>query len=154
MALRKLRYDGDDILRKKAKPVVDFGKKLRELTEDMIETMNHYSGIGLAAPQIGVMRRVMVVDVGEGPVVFVNPEIIEISGEQERSEGCLSIPGKTGNVTRPAMTKIRAWDINGEKFEITGEELLSVAINHELDHLNGILYIDKASEVYDNEEEL
>jgi peptide deformylase len=142
MAIRKIRTDEDEILRKKCKVVTVFDENLEALVADMIETMYDANGVGLAAPQIGLLKRLFVIDVGEGPVVFVNPEIVALSGEQTGEEGCLSVPGKYGQVTRPNCATLRAQDQKGNWFEITGEELLARAMLHEFDHLDGKLYVE------------
>lgn len=145
MAIRNIRTEGDAVLRKNCREVTEMTPKLAELIEDMIETMYEANGVGLAAPQVGVLRNVVVIDVDEdpNPYVLINPEIIEMSGEQTGDEGCLSVPGKSGVVTRPNYVKVRALDENMEPFELEGTELLARAICHECDHLKGILYIDK-----------
>lgn len=151
MALRKVVYEGDDILRKKAKTVKEFNEKISELVDDMFETMKEYDGVGLAAPQVGMLKRIVVIDVGneEEPqrIELINPEIVETSGEIEGDEGCLSLPGKTGIVKRPEKVKVKAFDRNGKEIIVEGEGLLARALCHELDHLEGILYTDLATEV-------
>lgn len=151
MALRKLRLEGDDILRKKSKIVKEVNDKIKSLVDDMIETMYENQGVGLAAPQIGMLKRIFVVDIGEGPVVFINPEFVEQSGEQFGIEGCLSVPGKQGDVIRPYKVKVKALDQNGEEFLLEAEEFFARAICHEYDHLEGILYIDKAENIEENQ---
>lgn len=130
-------------MRKKCKPVSEITPKIVELVEDMLDTMYEANGVGLAAPQVGMLKRIVVIDVGEGPVILINPEIIEISGEQTGSEGCLSVPGKMGIVTRPNYAKVKAVDITGQNIIVEGEELMARALCHEIDHLDGVLYIDK-----------
>ena len=142
MALRNIRTIGDSILLKTCKPVKEINDRTLELIDDMLETMYEAQGVGLAAPQIGVLKRIVVIDIGEGPIVLINPEILETSGEQPGNEGCLSVPGKCGIVTRPNYVKVRAVDENMEEFELEGEELLARAICHECDHLDGKLYVD------------
>ncbi len=142
MAIRNIRILEDDILRKHCKPVKEMTPKTRNLIEDMLDTMYLAGGVGLAAPQVGILKRVAVVDVGDGPIVMVNPEILETAGEQSGMEGCLSLPGKHALVTRPNYVKIKAYDKNMEPFEVEGEELLARAILHEYDHLEGIMYVD------------
>ena len=115
--------------------------------EDMIDTMYEYDGVGLAAPQVGILRRIAVIDIGEGPIVLVNPEVIETSGEQTGEEGCLSLPGKSGQVTRPNYAKVRAFNENMEEYEVEGEELLARALLHEIDHLDGHMYTEKVEGV-------
>lgn len=142
MAIRNIRVEGEDVLRKKSREVTEMTPKIKELIEDMLDTMYEADGVGLAAPQVGILKRIVVIDVGEGYMVFINPEILETSGEQTGDEGCLSLPGKSGEVTRPNYVKVRALDENMEPFELEGEELLARAICHECDHLDGILYVD------------
>ncbi|MDO4622089.1 MAG: peptide deformylase [Eubacteriales bacterium] len=141
MALREIRIDGDEVLGKVCKPVKLMTPRTRTLIMDMLETMYDAYGVGLAAPQVGILKRIAVIDVtGEDPYVFINPEIIEREGEQTGDEGCLSIPGMVGVVTRPMKVKVRALDINMEPFELEAEGLLARACCHEFDHLDGILY--------------
>lgn len=143
MAIRELRLDSDEIMRKRSKPVKEMTQRIDELVGDMIETMREQNGVGLAAVQVGVLKRIFVVEVEENnPLVFINPEILEVEGEQVGYEGCLSVPGKTGVVRRPNQVKVRASDLQMKEFELTGEGLLARAILHENDHLNGILYTD------------
>ena len=142
MAIRNIRVEGEDVLRKKSREVTEMTPKIRELIEDMIDTMYEADGVGLAAPQVGVLKRIVVIDIGEGAMVFVNPEILETKGEQTGDEGCLSLPGKSGEVTRPNYVRVRAFDENMEPFEMEGEELFARAVCHECDHLEGILYVD------------
>ncbi len=143
MAIRELRLDSDEIMRKRSKPVKEMTQRIDELVGDMIETMREQNGVGLAAVQVGVLKRIFVVEVEENnPLVFINPEILEVEGEQVGYEGCLSVPGKTGVVRRPNQVKVRASDLQLKEFELTGEGLLARAILHENDHLNGILYTD------------
>ncbi|NLZ52257.1 MAG: peptide deformylase [Thermoanaerobacteraceae bacterium] len=144
MALRNIRKYGDEVLRKKSKKVDVFDERLHTLIEDMLETMREANGVGLAAPQIGILKRVVVIDVGEGVIELVNPEIIETEGEITKPEACLSVPGVVGEVSRPAKVKVKAQDKWGKSFEIEGEDLLARAFCHEIDHLDGILFIDKA----------
>ena len=144
MALRIIRLEGDDILRKKAKNVDAITDRIKTLVGDMYDTMYDSQGVGLAAPQIGILKRIFIVDIGEGPMTFINPEFVEQEGEQFGLEGCLSIPGKQGDVLRPYRVKVRAMNLEGETFEIEAEEYFARAICHEYDHLEGILYIDKA----------
>jgi len=153
MALRQIRIEGDEILRKNARIVEEITPKIKELVADMIETMYHANGVGLAAPQIGVLKRIVIIDVGEGPIVMINPEILKRSGEQEGIEGCLSVPGKSGIVKRPNYVKAQAVNLEGDVYTIEGEELLARAICHELDHLNGQLYIDIPEEMVDYDQE-
>lgn len=152
MALRNIVTLGDEVLRKKCRPVGEITERIQTLVDDMIETMHDANGVGLAAPQVGVMRRIFVVDIGEGPIVLINPEIIEMSGEQTGEEGCLSLPGKAGTVTRANYVKIKGLDREGNERVYEGTELLARAFQHENDHLDGILYIDKATETWEYEE--
>ena len=133
MALRTIRVQGDPVLEKICKPVKELTPRTRELIEDMLDTMYEANGVGLAAPQVGILKRIVVIDVGEGPVVMVNPVILETSGEQTGDEGCLSIPGKAGQVTRPNYVKVHAFDENMEEYEIEGTELMARAMFHEID---------------------
>lgn len=144
MAIRNLRYDGDPILRKVSKEVKEITPRIEELLDDMVETMHVENGVGLAGPQVGVLKRIFVVDVGDGPIEFINPVIIEKSGEQIGGEGCLSLPNKIAKVRRPNHVICEAYNRKMEKFTIEGEELLARAICHEYDHLDGILYKDVA----------
>ena len=137
MAIRQIRIQGDDVLEKVCRPVEKISPRIATLIEDMIETMYENDGVGLAAPQEGVLRRIAVIDVGEGPIVLVNPTVLETSGSQTGEEGCLSLPGKAGQVTRPNYAKVRAFDENMQEYEIEGEELLARALLHEIDHLDG-----------------
>ncbi len=143
MALRIIREDGDPVLRKKSKWIEKIDQKLITLLEDMAETMYHADGVGLAAPQIGVLKRVVVIDAGDGLIELINPEIIQVSGSQTGDEGCLSVPGKYGKVTRPKKAKVKAFNRQGEEIIIEGEGLLARALCHEIDHLEGILFVDK-----------
>ncbi len=152
MALRNIVKEGDDILNKKCRPVTKFDKKLAVLLEDMAETMRKANGVGLAAPQVGILRRVVVVDIGEGLIELVNPKIIAFSGEQTGNEGCLSFPGQWGVVTRPDYVKLKAQDRNSEEFTIEGKELLARAFCHELDHLEGVVFKNIAEHMLTPEE--
>ena len=143
MALRKIRLSTDEVLRKKSKEVVEINQKIIELLDDMADTMYEANGVGLAAPQVGVLRRVVVIDIGEGLIELINPVIIETAGEQLGEEGCLSVPGKVGEVRRPNYCKVEALNRDGEKIVVEGEELMARALCHEIDHLDGTLYIDK-----------
>lgn len=144
MALRNIREYGDDVLRKKCREIDKIDDRLLTLIEDMKETMYNADGVGLAAPQVGILKRLFVVDIGEGPLVFINPEILETSGSQTDEEGCLSLPGESREVMRPNYVRARALNEKWEEFEIEAEELLARAILHEYDHLNGTLFIDRA----------
>ncbi len=141
MALRQIRIMGDEKLEKVCRPVKAVTARERELIEDMLDTMYDANGVGLAAPQVGILKRIVVIDIGEGPIVLINPEILETSGEQTGQEGCLSLPGQAGVVTRPNYVKVRAMNENGEEYEVEGTELLARAICHECDHLDGIMYV-------------
>lgn len=154
MAIRKIVEIGDDKLRKQAKHVEKFDLRLRLLLKDMADTMYKAEGVGLAAPQVGILRRVVVVDVGEGLLELVNPEIIETQGSECGPEGCLSVPGRSGMVVRPSKVTVRAQDAKGEFFEVTGEGYSARAFCHEIDHLDGVLYVDKMErEIFPDEEE-
>lgn len=144
MAIRIIRIDDDPILRKKSKPVTVFDEKLKVLVDDMVETMHHADGVGLAAPQIGILKQVIVLDLydDEGPMALINPRIVDKKGIQIEEEGCLSLPGRHGMVERPYEVTVQYEDVTGDSYELTGEELLSRVLCHEIDHLNGILYID------------
>lgn len=144
MALRKLRYEGDPVLNKVAKEVKELTPRVRELIDDMMDTMYHENGVGLAAPQVGILKRICVIDVGEGPYVFINPEILAVDGEQTGDEGCLSVPGKCGVVTRPNYVKAKAFDKDMKPFEVEGTGFFARAMCHEFDHLDGHLYVEKA----------
>ena len=140
MGLRKILTDKDPALHKVCKPVTNFDKKLHKLLDDMAETLEEANGVGLAAPQVGILRRVVIVDTGDGILELVNPTLVETSGEQTGPEGCLSVPGRYGLVTRPNFAKVSAQDRDGNWFEAEGEELIARCFCHELDHLDGILY--------------
>ena len=142
MALRTIRVQGDPVLEKICKPVKELTPRTKELIEDMLDTMYEANGVGLAAPQVGILKRIVVIDVGEGPVVMVNPVILETSGEQTGDEGCLSIPGKAGQVTRPNYVKVKAMDEEMNEVIYEGTELLARAFCHEIDHLDGKMYTD------------
>ena len=142
MAIRNLRFEGDPILRKTSKEVKEITPKIVELVDDMLETMYESNGVGLAAPQVGILKRIVVIDVGEGPIVLINPEIIKTEGSQTGDEGCLSVPGKAGTVTRLNEVTVRFMGEDGEWYELEGTELLARAICHECDHLDGKLYVD------------
>ncbi|HPD88217.1 MAG TPA: peptide deformylase [Oscillospiraceae bacterium] len=155
MALRTIVLDGDPILRKVCRPVEKFDDRLAQLLDDMAETMHGAEGAGLAAPQVGIMRRAVVVDVGDddGVIELINPEIIAAEGEQEGHEGCLSFPGQWGVVVRPMNVTVRAQNRNGEWFEISGEALKARAFCHEIDHLNGVCFVDIAKRMLEPNEE-
>lgn len=152
MAIRNIRKDGDEILRKTSKAVDNINEKIAILLKDMAETMYNANGVGLAAPQVGILKRIVVIDVGEGLIELINPVILEESGEQTEVEGCLSVPGIYGEVKRPDKVKVRASNAKGEESIVEGEGLLAVALSHEIDHLNGILFKDKVIRYIDNEE--
>lgn len=143
MAIRQIRTIGDDILRKQCKTVKEMTPRIRDLIEDMFETMYDAGGVGLAAPQVGILKQLVVIDVEDGSqYVLINPELLEADGTQTGSEGCLSVPGKLGTVTRPMRVKVRALDENLTPYELEGEGLLARAVCHEMDHLKGELYVD------------
>ena len=142
MALRNIRIQGDEVLNKRCREVTEMTPRIRTLIDDMIETMHDANGVGLAACQVGILKRRVVIDVGEGPIVLINPEIIETDGEQVGDEGCLSLPGKAGLVTRPNYVKVRALDENMVERELEGTELLARAFCHEIDHLDGHMYTE------------
>ncbi len=156
MAIRNIRTIGDDILTKKCKVVKEMTEKNRELIQDMFDTMYEEDGVGLAAPQVGILKRIAVIDISEDgnePLVLVNPEILETEGEQRGSEGCLSVPDKVGIVTRPNRVRVKAFDLDMQPFEIVGEELLARALVHEIEHLDGELYVNKIEgRLYDVDE--
>lgn len=143
MAIRTIRIQGDSVLEKTCKEVKEVTPRITELIGDMLDTMYEANGVGLAAPQVGILRRIVVIDIGEGPVVMINPKILEASGEQTGDEGCLSLPGKAGVVTRPNYVRVIAYDENMEEYEIEGTELMARAMCHEIDHLDGHMYTEK-----------
>ena len=144
MALRAIRTEEDPVLRKICKPVTDFNSHIHTLLDDLRDTLIDSGGVGLAAPQVGVLRRVVVIDIGNGLLELINPEILETKGEKKDSEGCLSIPGATAEVIRPSYVKVKALNRNGEEITVEGKDLMARALCHEIDHLDGILYVDKA----------
>ena len=147
MAIRNIRLDGDDVLRKVCKPVEKMTQRIQTLIDDMYDTMYEANGVGLAAPQVGILKRIVVIDIGDGNVyTLINPKIVESDGEQTGEEGCLSLPGLQGTVTRPNHVICEAYNEDMELCRIEGEELLARAICHELDHLDGILYKDKVED--------
>jgi peptide deformylase len=154
MAIRKIREIGDPILNKVSKEVTEITPRTKFLIDDMIETMYEADGVGLAAPQVGVLKRIVVIDTtGEDLLVLINPEIVETSGEQEGYEGCLSVPGKSGLVKRPNHVKVKAFNEHMEPIEVEGEELLARALCHELEHLDGHLYVERVEgDLVDNSE--
>lgn len=143
MAIRTIREIGDEVLNKVCKEVTEMTPRIKILIEDMLETMYEADGVGLAAPQVGVLKRITVIDAGDGPIVLINPEIVDTSGEQTGQEGCLSVPGKSGVVTRPNYVKVMAYDENMQMREVEGTELLARALCHEIEHLDGHLYVEK-----------
>ena len=154
MAIRNIVKVGDDILNKKCRPVIDFNDRLFTLLEDMHETLTDAHGAGLAAPQVGILRRVVVVDVGDGLIEMINPVILSTEGEQTGPEGCLSVPGRSGVVTRPNVVTVEYQDARGDTYEATAEGFLARAFCHEIDHLDGVVYVDKMDrEIFPGEEE-
>lgn len=159
MAIRKIRLMGDKVLTKVCKEVTEMTPRLHQLVEDMLDTMYEAYGVGLAANQVGVLKRIVVIDVGEGPYVLINPVILETAGEQCGNEGCLSLPGKTGQVTRPNYVKVKAFDEDMREFVLEGTELLARAICHECEHLDGHMFVEHVEgelmdvSPYDGEEE-
>jgi len=150
MALRTIRLQGDPVLTKKCREITQMTPKIQILIEDMLETMYEAEGVGLAAPQVGILKRLVVIDIGDGPLVLINPEIVSSDGEQTGSEGCLSLPGKGGQVTRPNHVIAKAYDENMNEITIEGKELLARAICHECDHLEGHMYTEFVEgEIYD-----
>lgn len=160
MAIRNIREIGDPVLNKVCKEVKEMTDRTRELIDDMFDTMYEAQGVGLAASQVGILKRIVVIDVtGDEPHLLINPVILETSGEQTGNEGCLSVPGKTGIVTRPNYVKVKAYDEDLKPFELEGTELLARAICHELEHLDGHLYVEKVegelmnlSDIYEEED--
>ena len=154
MAIRTIREIGDPVLTKQCKEITEMTPRLQTLIEDMLETMYEADGAGLAAPQVGILKRLVVIDAGDGPHVMINPRIVESSGEQTGNEGCLSVPGKVGIVTRPNYVKALAYDREMKPYELEGTELLARAICHELEHLDGKLYVDRVEGKLMNVEDL
>ena len=146
MATRRILTEGDEILRKISRPVKEIDKRTKILLDDMAETMYKNDGVGLAAPQVGILRRIVVIDIGEGLLELINPEIVYSEGSKIDTEGCLSIPGRRGTVERPSKVIVQALNRKGKPIQVTGEGLMAVALCHELDHLDGILYTDKMIE--------
>lgn len=144
MAIRTIRELGDEVLTKKCKEVTKMTLRTKILINDMLDTMYEAMGVGLAAPQVGILKRIVVIDIGDGPIVLINPQIMEQSGEQTGEEGCLSVPGKAGVVTRPNYVKVKALNEDMEEIEMEGEELLARAFCHEIDHLDGKMYVELA----------
>ncbi len=158
MAVRNIRQLGDEILKKKCREIKEVTPRIQELIDDMLETMYEANGVGLAAPQVGVLKRVVVIDIGEGPIVLINPRLMESSGEQTGEEACLSVPGKYGIVTRPMNVKIEAYNEDMERMELLGDDLLARAFVHEIEHLDGHMYVEKVEDglheaVYEEEDE-
>ncbi len=151
MATRRIREMGDEVLSKKCKEVPQMTSRNQMLIDDMLETMYEADGVGLAAPQVGVLKQIVVIDIGDGPIILVNPKIVESDGEQTGREGCLSVPGKYGIVTRPSHVKVKAYDRDMNEIEVEGEDLLARALCHELDHLQGKMYVELAQDgLHDN----
>ncbi len=157
MAIRNIRRMGDEILTKSCKPIREVSDRMKTLIDDMLETMYEARGVGLAAPQVGVLKRLVTIDVSEecdAPIILINPEVVETSGEQTGSEACLSLPGKAGIVTRPYYAKVKALDEHLNEITVEGEGLLARALLHEIDHLNGTLYVDQVEgELFDSNED-
>ena len=143
MAIRQIRFEDDEILRKKSREIDRIDERIVELAKDLIDTMREEDGVGLAAPQVGVLKRIVVVDIGDGPITLINPQIVNEEGEDVDEEGCLSVPGKSGKVVRPKKVTVKYTDLDGEDKTVEGEDLLARAFCHEIDHLEGILYTDK-----------
>ena len=148
MAIRNIRFDTDEVLRKRSREIETIDNKIRELAIDMVETMYKFDGVGLAAPQVGILKRMIVIDPGTGPKVLINPVIKKATGKQTGEEGCLSFPNMFGNVDRPETLVVEAFDIDGKKIKIKAKDLEAVILSHEIDHLDGVLFIDKAYDVY------
>ena len=150
MAIRQIRIAGDPILTKVCKEVKEVTPMIKTLIEDMLDTMYEANGVGLAAPQVGILRRIAVIDIGEGPIILINPEIIKQEGEQTGDEACLSLPGKSGEVTRPNHVVVRAFDADMKEYEIEADELLARAFCHEIEHLDGHMYMERViGEIHD-----
>lgn len=143
MALRNIRTEGDPVLRKQAREITEINLRIKELARDMLDTMYHAEGVGLAGPQVGILRRIIVIDIGEGPIVMINPVILEASGSQIGPEGCLSVPNVTEDIERPNEVKVEYLDLEGKKQVLIGQELLARAVCHEVEHLEGVLFVDK-----------
>ncbi len=152
MAIRIIREDGDEVLRKKAREVGTIDDRIVELVKDMTETMYEYDGVGLAAPQVGILKRIVVIDVGNGPLELINPEIIKEDGEETEIEGCLSVPDVVGEVKRPYKVTVEAKNLKGQDIVVEGEGLLARALCHEIDHLNGVLFTDRADKIINKSE--
>jgi len=152
MAIRTIKIDGDEILRKKSRPVNEITDRIRTMIDDMAETMYESRGVGLAAPQVGILKRIVVIDIGEGLIELINPEIVATEGQQEEMEGCLSVPDVWGIVKRPQKVTVKALNKNGDEIVIVGENILAIALAHEIDHLDGILFTDKVIRYVDLDE--
>lgn len=152
MAIRNIVKYGDDVLTKKCRTVDKIDDRIKTLVDDMLDTLYDSGGVGLAAPQVGILKRIAVIDIGDGPIILINPEIISEKGIQSGAEGCLSYPGKYGEVERPYYVTVKATNLNGETFEVRGEELLARALCHEIDHLDGHMFIEKVIEWLEDEE--
>jgi len=152
MAIRIIREDGDEVLRKKAREVGTIDDRIVELVKDMTETMYEYDGVGLAAPQVGILKRIVVIDVGNGPIELINPIIIKEDGEETEIEGCLSVPDVVGEVKRPYKVTVEAKNLKGQDIVVEGEGLLARALCHEIDHLNGVLFTDRAEKIINKTE--
>ena len=146
MAKRNIRHLGDDVLRKKSRTVETIDERIVQLLDDMAETMYDSEGVGLAAPQVGILKRIAVIDIGDGLIELINPEIVSFEGSEKDIEGCLSVPGRYGYVLRPEKVKVTALDRNGEKIEIEATGMLKKALCHEIDHLDGIIFVDKVTQ--------
>ena len=152
MAIRNIRKIGDELLRKKSRKVEEIDSRIITLLGDMKDTLKEANGVGLAAPQVVVLKRVEIIDVGEGLIELINPEFVSVSGKKVAFEGCLSVPDRWGEVERPAKVVVRALNRNGDEIEVTGENLLATALCHELDHLDGVIFVDKAIRFIDPED--
>ena len=152
MAIRNIVKYGDDILTKKCRVVEKIDDRIKELVADMLDTLYDSGGVGLAAPQVGILKRIAVIDIGDGPIILINPEIISEEGFQSGAEGCLSYPGKYGEVERPNVVTVRATNLDGEVYEVTGEELLERAFCHEIEHLDGHMFMERVIEWLEDEE--
>lgn len=153
MSVREIRTEDDEVLRKKSKEIPEITERVLELLDDMADTMYDAEGVGLAAPQIGILRRAIVIDIGDGLLELINPVILEVEGEQTDEEGCLSVPNKKGIVKRPLKCKVQGFNRDGDAIIVEGEELMARALCHEIDHLNGVLYIDKQEKEIDRQED-
>ena len=149
MAIRNIRTEGDSILRKKSRKIERIDERIQILVNDMLDTMYQSEGVGLAAPQVGILKRIIVIDVGEGPITIINPVIVSEEGNQEEVEGCLSVPGKAGMVNRPSTIRVKGLDVEGNEVQVDGKEFLARALSHEIDHLEGVLFVDKVIKYVD-----